>query len=250
MSTQRPTSGFFERVVVISLARRPQRLAQFRRSFQGWPFKTPELFQAVDGLSVPVPDYWPHGPGAWGCMLSHRAVLASAITDRVSSLLVLEDDAILTPDFAKRAFGFLLNVPDNWDCLMLGAEHLFPPVPVAGGVVRCRGSNRTHAYAVRGRMMSILPKMWHHFRNEHCDMGLALSMPHCFAYAPDPLLIGQEAGFSDITRAYEKRRFLDARQLAAMLASEIAGATDEFDAPLRSRAPAAEVMPDEYAVPV
>lgn len=39
----------FDRVVVINLARRADRLARFNRLLCDWPFKTPQRFEAIDG---------------------------------------------------------------------------------------------------------------------------------------------------------------------------------------------------------
>jgi Glycosyltransferase family 25 (LPS biosynthesis protein) len=206
---------FFARVVVVNLSRRPQRLSRFNQNFQNWPFKTPQRFEAIDGLSVPIPADWKHGPGAWGCMLSHRAVLSAAIQDNVSTLFVLEDDALPAPDFSARAADFLNRVPQDWDCLMFGAEHMRPPTPVSPGIVRCVASNRTHAFALRGNMMPILLGFWNHFNTDHCDIVLSSLMRHFKAYAPDPFLIGQDAGISDITGRRESARFLPDEILAA-----------------------------------
>lgn len=207
----------FDRVVVINLARRAERWAQFTQRLQGcWPFKEPERFEAIDGFQLAIPNEWDKGPGAWGCMLSHRAVLARAISDGVSSLLVLEDDAYPAPDFSSRCADFLTRVPGNWDCLMLGGEHLRPPEQAAPGIVRCAATNRTHAFAVRGQMMPALLRCWHHYNTDHCDIILASLMRHFNVYAPDPFLIGQGAGFSDITEAEESLRFLSTQQLQAI----------------------------------
>jgi hypothetical protein len=199
---------FFDRVVVINLARRPERMERFVQNLRGWPFAAPRRFEAIDGLSSPPPPCWDKGPGAWGCLLSHRAVLDAAIADEIKSLFVLEDDAFLAPDFPALIDQFLNRVPGDWDCLMLGAEHLRPPIPVGDGVLRCVASNRSHAYAVRGPFMKILSQFWSQTTNDHCDVVLSSLMRHFKAYAPDPLLIGQDAGHSDVTDRREHLRFL------------------------------------------
>jgi hypothetical protein len=199
----------FERVVVINLTRRPDRLARLSKRLEGnWPFAAPRRFEAIDGSRTSPPATWKKGAGAWGCAQSHRAVLDAAIADGVSSLLVLEDDAYVADDFASRAELFLARVPEDWDCLMLGAEHLLPPDPVAPGVARCRASIRCHAYAVRGPLMPMLSAFWQCNKIDHCDLVLSSLMGHYKAFAPDPLLIGQDAGWSDITPRLEPLRFL------------------------------------------
>lgn len=198
----------FDRVVVINLARRAERMQQFWARLTDWPFKRPERWEAVDGLAVQIPPGWDKGPGAWGCLQSHRAILDEAIDQGLSSLLVLEDDAYPVPDFSRHARRFLENVPEDWDGLMFGAEHLLPPTQVCSGVVRCVASNRSHAYAVRGPFMKILSVFWKNTTNDHCDLVLSSLMRHFKLYAPDPLLIGQDAGESDVTGRTERLRFL------------------------------------------
>ena len=65
-------ADWFERVVVVNLRRRPDRLTAFQREIAqcNWPFKQPVVFEAIDGNKVPVPQGWVAGGGAWGCM--HR----------------------------------------------------------------------------------------------------------------------------------------------------------------------------------
>jgi len=216
MSSTGELRDTFDRVVVINLAKRSERLARFTRIFEAWPFKPPQRFEAVDGLQLKLPPCKNRGPGAWGCMLSHQTVLASAIADKVSSLFVLEDDARPVPDFAARATEFLAKAPSDWDCLMFGGEHLMPPLAVSPGIVRCAGANRTHAYALRGNIMPILLAFWKHYKAEHCDIVLACLMRYFKVYAPNPFLIGQDAGHSDISDCEERLRFLSPGQIQAI----------------------------------
>jgi GR25 family glycosyltransferase involved in LPS biosynthesis len=206
----------FDRVVVVNLARRPERMERFWNLLGDWPFQRPRRFEAVDGLASPPPPTWDKGPGAWGCLLSHRAVLERAIGDRVNSILVLEDDAYPVPGFSRLAGEFLERVPNDWDCLMLGAEHLERPISVGPGVVRCVASNRTHAFALRGRFMKVLLEFWTNTANDHCDVVMASLMRHFSVYSPDPLLIGQNAGESDISGRGEPLRFLAGTQKEAI----------------------------------
>jgi hypothetical protein len=194
----------FDRVVLINLNSRPDRLEAFKKRQQqtGWPLPDPEVYPAIHGDTVGVPGYWLSGGGAWGCCRSHVNVLERAVMDRVGSVLVLEDDLIWRPDLGARLAEFMAAVPGDWDQLMLGGQHYQSnPRPVAPGVVKCgdgRGTHRTHAYVVRGEAMKSLLALWYR-TNRHVDHVMGPWQKGWNVYAPDPFLFGQGPGKSDIS---------------------------------------------------
>ena len=190
----------FDRVVVISLRRRADRMRRLlaRIAECGWPFAEPQVFDAVDGNAVPCPGQWRSGGGAYGCQQSHLRVLQNALMDGVERLLVMEDDAEFRNTFAADAAAFLEKVPDDWECLMLGGQHIAPATPVCDGVVRCKNTQRTHCYAVTRDGMRTLAKLWSESVNHiDWDMGPCLGM-RGKTYAPATFLVGQASSQSDI----------------------------------------------------
>lgn len=216
----------FERVVCINLDRRPERWEEFQRGLPAdWPFGEVERFPAVDGHAAAIPD-WYGAPratdnhpnhamrqnllGAWGCLQSHLAAWRSVMDAGQRSVLVLEDDAVFVEDFAAKAMRFIEHVPEDWDQLYFGGQHLntgqFPPHALNDQVLCCRNVNRTHAYAIRMPMMlaaaahlgkpwqGAIEKDWH---VDHQLMYMHRSGDWC-VYAPTRFIIGQRKSISDV----------------------------------------------------
>lgn len=197
----------FERVVVLNLPHRHDRLKQFiaMTESESWPFRQPVVLRAVHGAKLPLPYNWIDGNGAYGAMLSHRRVLEEALIDDKKSLLVLEDDAVLAPDFADRLDTFFSLLPNDWECLMLGGQHTLPGKPVVSGVVRCIECTRFHAYGLRG---PIIRQLYRHLISNtgHCDNISAAFLGNFKTYAPSPFLFEQSSGFSDVTLSEHQKR--------------------------------------------
>jgi hypothetical protein len=191
------------RAIVITLERRPERLARFDLSAlpNEW---TREVLAGMDGANAPVG--WPAGPGGWGCRMSHLMALERALSTRTDQLAVFEDDALFRPGFAELVTNLLAEAPDDWEMLMLGGQHIAIPEPVKPGIVRCVITHRTHAYIARRAALHVLHNAAANTRR-HLDVAYGHAQRLLRVYAPTPFLVGQAAGYSDITGQHEPERF-------------------------------------------
>ena len=198
----------FEKVVVISLRRRLDRYRKFIDRFKllKWPFPQPELFEAIDGHKLPMPDDWHFGQGAYGCMQSHRHILENCLINNINSILVLEDDALFCDNFIRRFNYFAKHLPNDWDQIMLGGQHIKQPKIINDEIVKCMNTQRTHAYGIRGNMIKELYRIWCSSVG-HCDHVMGAVQKNFNVYAPKNFLIGQDGGMSDISCAENETKY-------------------------------------------
>ncbi len=203
-------ANLFEKVWVLSMERSADRLQQFFQELpQPWPFRQPEVYRAVDGQNVPPPPSFPANSGTWGAFRSHYRMLEDALNARLESLLVFEDDAIFVPNFLQHAERFIDALPEDWDCIYFGGQHIEKdlglPTPVNEHVYHPFNVHRLHAYALRNRKTIELlyehlnsPDNWkwgncvdHRFGELHKNFQGGV-------YVPAEWLVGQRGGFSTI----------------------------------------------------
>ena len=148
---------FFGCTFVINLAERKDRRAQITRELEaaGMPFSPGkvEIFPAVrpiEALGFP-------SPGVRGCFLSHLGILKLARERRLSSVLILEDDLVISPlvrEFQDHILSFLSTA--RWDMVYFGhieqVSNQSPPgfIPFTGPLVTA------HFYAVNGPLIGRL----------------------------------------------------------------------------------------------
>lgn len=216
----------FERVYVVNLPRRSDRWERFLESFpKNWPFAQPIRYSALDGGLVRPPAWWKDGNGAWGCYRTHVQILEECLNEQVDSVLILEDDAACVSDFVTKSAEFMQHLPDDWNMVYLGGQHLEEnkrlPRKVNDWVYRPYNVNRTHCYGLRGReMMITIYRHLHDFASwkvaHHIDhyLGEMHKKTKTGLYVPREWLVKQAAGESDVcNKSVESKLFLGAKEL-------------------------------------
>jgi len=139
----------FPHRICINLERRADRWQRMQAEFARHGIEGVQRFPAVDGGKVVLPASWRHSAGAYGCLLSHVAVVQEALAAGSESVLIFEDDAVFDSEFDTKFASFMKEVPADWDLLYFGALHKDEPVKVTEHVYRITKANSTYAYALK-----------------------------------------------------------------------------------------------------
>jgi len=185
----------FEQVVVINLARRPDRMAQIKAQLDAHKI-TFERFEAIDGQELGI-------GGVAACAMSHRAVIEKY--KDCQSLFIFEDDAELNPNFEQLWDVFIANLPDDWQMIYLGCNRVKSET-IANGVDKLLLGITTHAYGAKQSVFNSMIDVSK--RAEAIDlsyMQLQVSVP---TYVAVPTMVGQVPGFSDIEQRFTDYKYV------------------------------------------
>jgi hypothetical protein len=200
---------FFDRVALVNLDKRKDRLGAFKAKITPYPCLHDYIrYRAIHGDTVTVPSFYISGGGAYGCRQSHLRILEDALQDEINVLCVLEDDVRFVPNFELKLREFLQAVPDDWEGLMLGGQnHAEPEKTGTVGIFRSVDTQRTHAYVVRGKKpLQELYRLWARC-DRHIDHWFGQWQQRHQVYQPETFLCGQDAGASDISGRLDTVRY-------------------------------------------
>jgi hypothetical protein len=163
----------------ISLARRTDRRAALADLDRRLGFQC-HVIDAIDGEGLTPPPGW----SAYACMLSHRRLLERVPAG--ATLLVLEDDAVVQPNFHTAISRVISELPAFWESIYIGGEHVRTPSRYGALTVRCVQPIRTLGYIVRGGAVGAALEVSKSASN-HWDLMLGRALVArntCFAASP------------------------------------------------------------------
>lgn len=177
---------YFDRIVVINLERRKDRLEQFAKEAERIGFEF-EVHKAIDGKAEGI------SPIVAG-RLSHIQVLESIKPDEM--VLICEDDAIFCEDFLEKLPKHMDTLPENWDILYLGAiKNRIEPMNDYW--VRQVETTGTQAYCIKPEKVGLFIDIAKEFE-QWIDVAYRLWCDRTNAYICQPNLVIQSDGYSDL----------------------------------------------------
>jgi GR25 family glycosyltransferase involved in LPS biosynthesis len=175
---------YFDKVVVINLDRRKDRLEKVDTQLQELGI-TYERFSAVDAKALGIDPIQ-------ACKQSHIRVLE----DSVGKTLILEDDAYFMEGFNERFTEFIELLPKDWHIFYLGAV-LLNSERCNDIMVRAMDTSSLHAYCVNPEFKEIALEQGRDYP-EHIDVAYRLLHRQYRSYAAKPPMVKQYPSYSDL----------------------------------------------------
>lgn len=202
-TTHRHGFGWFDRILVMNLKSRTDRLAEITN-----------VFKSVNVSNFTVIPAVRHECPMLGCALANILAIENCIASNVQICLFLDDDFTLRHQASvasKLVDNFFLTATSHrlhWDVLLISAGIIQSTETSFPGIIRVMEAQAGSGYAVRRHFLKRLQSNFlagAAVLNTNCgahethasDQHWKLLMPRFNFYAVDPLVGKQKPGFSD-----------------------------------------------------
>jgi GR25 family glycosyltransferase involved in LPS biosynthesis len=189
-------NDYFERVYCINLDKRHDRWELVQKEFDKQSIIATR-YSAIDGKMLNMALNPFETFGQIGCLLSQLDIITKAKQDNLSSVLIMEDDVEFCDDFNERLNLKMSSLPDDWNMLFFGANHISPPLRVNEHVYKIRRAYSAHCYAINSNVYDLILDELTQLK-EPLDVTYANIQPIINAYVINPHLVWQRPGYSDI----------------------------------------------------
>lgn len=203
---------FFDKIYCINLDRRLDRWQLCQEQFVKLDM-TVERISAVDGnpdnVKMTATDGRIVKPGMIGCALSHLKTVNLAKSQGANRILILEDDIEFCDNFNEKFEEYVLYIPDSWNLLYTGGNHLgvHNVKSINQHCVRILNTYTTHFIGMKSTMFDAMINRVPANLNNPIDVIYAEWQRQYETYCTVPHLTWQKTSFSDIDNCmadYEK----------------------------------------------
>jgi len=189
-------NNYFQHIFVINLDRRRDRWFDVSQELDIHNIKA-EKISAVDGKKLEPIKKCSLLPGEIGASMSHSSVLKKMISEKWERILVLEDDIQFSVNVKEFWNQNQQYIPEQWDMLYLGGNHMRPPVAINPVISRC---TKTFAASSYGITLEHAKNIVWAIDELRVPVDVIYSSYHvstnCFAFTPS--ICCQKPGNSDI----------------------------------------------------
>lgn len=198
MNTRKTISDYFENIYCVNLKTRKDRWWQTTEEFKKFNISNVKRYNATDGSKVANPN-----PrllkGELGILLTHINLIEMAKKRNYSNIMIMEDDVYFTDELLKLE-EYMNLVPENWDLLYFGANHVYGKLPlemVNEKIAKLNFSVGLQCVVVKNTMfdkiLDLIPNLEKQVDAYYADLH---KDNNCFGFQPNIAL--QREGFSDI----------------------------------------------------
>jgi len=213
---------FFDGIFCLNLDERVDRWKECQEQFAKFNIEVTR-FSAIKGSKLALPwsnnvdeNGYVHPPhlqganaGGIGGNLSFMSMIKTAKILGWKNFLVFEDDVILHEQFNNLWEKISPQIPQNWDLIYLGGNHLaHMPAELSENVFQIFYSVCLHAIAINHTMYDTIIEQ-NYKVNEATDNNIARLQKNCLAVVTKPHLAWQKEGYSDVQTSIQGYGFLE-----------------------------------------
>lgn len=192
----------FDKVYLINLDKRTDRLEKFNEQVEKYDLGEYERISAIDGNTLDLNEHNTNlKAGELGLILTNLLIIKEAKNKNYNSILILEDDCCFTDEVIniQNYFDFL---PKDWDLLYMGGNHnthmnVVPPIVLNDKVCKLHSTYTTHFVGMKSTVFAHIEIIINK-KNQPLDVLYTTLQKIFNAYSFYPAIAKQIVDFSDI----------------------------------------------------
>lgn len=188
-----------DKIYCVNLDRRPDRWEKMMKQFTHHNINV-ERFSAVDGANISgINPYW---SSVIGFNTSQIKVLQLAAEEKHDTVMILEDDAQLHPNFVGLVEEGLRYLPQDWTMCYLGGSNMQEPRKLSGNISVCSETLATTGYIVKVDFAKnrLIPAMLLEYQHKEVDSIFRDIQKQTSIHIFSPRIVYQFEDFSDIQK--------------------------------------------------